>query len=150
MFWGAISGDGPIAMVPIEGTMNAVKYVQTLETHLVPFLENQPLTQQFVLQQDNAPCHTAKRTLDWLKENAVDVLEEWPPYSPDLNVIENMWSYLKRKLRRESFSSEELLRTRALEIWNTAETKNLCARLAASMITRIAKCIHNKGGYIKY
>jgi hypothetical protein len=150
MFWGAISGDGPIALAPIDGTMTAVKYVKTLETHLVPFLENQPLSEQYILQQDNAPCHKARISMDFFKENAIDVLEKWPPYSPDLNVIENMWAYMKAKLRRESICTKEQLRTRALQIWNSDESKALCGRLAASMKIRMQMCITNKGGYTKY
>jgi transposase len=36
--------------------------------------------------QDNAPIHTAQLIKDWFKDNAISVLE-WPPYSPDLNLM---------------------------------------------------------------
>jgi transposase len=150
MFWGAISGDGPVALVPITGTMTAMKYEETLENHLVPFLDNQPLSLKYTFQHDNAPCHKAGRTTKFLKDNAIDVLENWPPYSPDLNVIENMWAFIKSKLRRESIGSNEQLRTRALEIWRSDEVRSLCRRLTDSMNERIKLCIASKGGYIKY
>ena len=90
MFWGAICGDGPIALASIDGTMNCRNYVDTLDKYLVPFLENQPLAQHYVFQQDNAPCHKAGATMKFFKDNVVDVIVDWPPYSPDLNVIENI------------------------------------------------------------
>ena len=82
MFWGVISEDGPIAVVPINGTMTANKYIETLENHLMPFIDNQPLSKQYSFQQDNAPCHKARKTMDFFRDNAIDVLENWPPYPP--------------------------------------------------------------------
>ena len=151
MFWGAICADGPIALVPVTGTMNATKYVNILQQHLVPFLDAQPLANQpYKFQRDNAPCHKAQHTLAYLETEHVKVLDSWPPYSPDLSIIENMWAFLKMKLRRENITSKQQLQTRTMEIWASPEMKQLCSRLFSSMPTRIAKCIHSKGGYTKY
>ena len=35
--------------------------------------------------------------MNWLKEMEIEAIE-WPPQSPDLNPIENVWSILKQKL----------------------------------------------------
>jgi transposase len=150
MFWGAICGSGPLSLVSINGTMSAQKYVNTLEHCLVPFLEDQPLSEAFVFMQDNAPSHKAHLTRNYLVANAVEVLQGWPPYSPDLNIIENMWAFLKRKIKQENINSKEVLITRVQQIWDTPEVKDMCARLASSMPSRIAKCVQNKGGFIKY
>jgi hypothetical protein len=44
--------------------------------------------------QDNAPIHKAKKTMKWFEEMGIPVID-WPPYSPDLNPIENLWRKLK-------------------------------------------------------
>ncbi len=50
----------------------------------------------FIFQQDLAPAHTAKITKSWLNDHGVGVLD-WPPNSPDLNPIEDIWGIVKRK-----------------------------------------------------
>ena len=40
--------------------------------------------------QDNARCHVSRVTKAWLELQTIPIME-WPPYSPDLNPIENIW-----------------------------------------------------------
>ena len=47
--------------------------------------------------QDNALIYIAALVQRWLREMSVEVLE-WPPYSADLNLIENIWPHLKNGL----------------------------------------------------
>jgi transposase len=52
-----------------------------------------------LFQQDNAPIHTARVTMDFLREHRIRVVN-FPPYLLDLNPIEHMWWMLKRVLHR--------------------------------------------------
>jgi len=51
-------------------------------------------------QQNNAPCHKAQIISNWILEpdNEFTVLK-WPPQSPDLNPLEQLWDVVDRKLR---------------------------------------------------
>ena len=62
---------------------------------------------QLVFQQDRAKIHGALIANNYFKEGGIGVLS-WPPKSPDLNLIEAVWSELKRKFKRSYDSKEEL------------------------------------------
>lgn len=96
MIWGAIHSTGQIVLLfPIDfqdggtQTVNGNIYLAMLEDFLTSHYRP---GQVFI--QDNAPAHTDHRVKDYLAELGIFHLD-WPPYSPDLNVIENFWRLLK-------------------------------------------------------
>ena len=64
---------------------------------------------KYIFQQDNAPCHKALRITRFLNENNIKTLE-WPSNSPDLNCIENLWSWLDTKLSKIHIANLEELK----------------------------------------
>ena len=49
--------------------------------------------------QDNAPIHKAYKVTEFFAEMGIEVMA-CPPYSPDLNPIENLWKILKAEIDR--------------------------------------------------
>ena len=51
---------------------------------------------------DNAPWHKTKKVKDYCKENNITLLF-LPPYSPEFNPIERVWSFAKSKVKNIFF-----------------------------------------------
>lgn len=82
---------GPGEIVPITGRLTGDKNV-FLPTARALFHDD-PL--YFV--QDNSPIHTSRPARTWFENNQDVTLIPWPAKSPDLNVIENLWSLMVRQ-----------------------------------------------------
>ena len=65
-----------------------------LKENLVQSAFHQTLGNEITFQQDNELKHKAKSTLELLPKKTVNV-PEWPSYSFDLNLFENLWQDLK-------------------------------------------------------
>ena len=68
---------------------------------------------------DNAPSHTAKTVKNYLEkqgDNPRIKMINLPPYSPELNPIEQLWAYLKRKLANQFFKNTKELRAAVTDI----------------------------------
>lgn len=76
------------------------------------------LPAQSTIVMDNAAFHRKKQLFDLAAKSNHKVLF-LPPYSPELNPIENFWSWLKRKLKSTLHlhtSFDDALRS-AFSVW---------------------------------
>ena len=92
--WGAIHHQGKSQLVFIDGTMNQYVYMDIIRDNLLPFARA-TFQDNFVLIQDNAPPHRARRTMQLMAEEEVEVME-WPPMSPDMHPIEHVKGHIGR------------------------------------------------------
>lgn len=150
MMWGCFIGKklGPIALFP-EGRIDSKRYCEILEEHLLPFLSKLP--KGVIFAQDNAPIHASKYTTLWLEKNGIDAMT-WPPQSPDLNPIENVWHELKVALenRRPRVKSRDELLVAVKEEWENLRKKKSLDNLVKSMRNRCVEVIASKGMPINY
>lgn len=149
MVWAAFHAEGKLPLAFTSARMDADEYQQLLETHLLPFLQ-QNAGQGWVFQQDNAPPHASRSTKGFLRRNSVEVLD-WPACSPDMNPMENIWGHLVRKIyeHNQTYSSLQGLRSAILRAWDELPLQTL-RNHAASMPARLVDVAMNRGGPIEY
>ena len=140
MVFGAISMQGKIFFKIVEPkkTVDSEYYC----TRILSSLFEQVKTKHKVwtLMQDNARAHTAKNTMDFIKENKVKTLKH-PPNSADLNPIEQIWSILKRKIEELNPRTIYDLRHYAQVSWDKIDDnaiRNCIKKLRKTMIKVIS------------
>lgn len=144
MIWGFIKSDGSRVLVRCSNYMNSTEYISLLQNELIPNYYSDE-----IFQQDGAPCHRSKQSITFLEENAINYICDWPAQSPDLNVIENMWSYVKQKLYLTEFNNiNELWMNFKKEFFEVPN--DYIRNLYASFKTRINAVLAANGGITKY
>lgn len=84
---------GPVAPLVFDGAVNGEIYCAWVEQFLIPELQSGD-----VVVADNLSSHKNAKAEKMIKAAGCRVLF-LPPYSPDLNPIEEMWSKVKAYLR---------------------------------------------------
>ena len=85
---------GTLRYTTFSGGTTVEKFKQYLENDLLPYLNRDS-----VLVMDNMKSHHAKAVKDLLDSSGIRYIY-LPPYSPDLNPIEKLWSKVKAFLRK--------------------------------------------------
>lgn len=72
---------------------------------------------KILLIWDNVSCHKSHEVKEWLKDNPHTIeLDNFPPYSPEMNPIEHIWKIMKKHinhLRGETTLTEIILEAEA-------------------------------------
>ena len=95
--------DGEKAFTTYQGGTTGERFVQYLKEILFPTLRSGD-----IVVMDNMRSHHVKAVREILEGKGMKALY-LPPYSPDLNPIEKMWSKMKAILRGWKIRSLELL-----------------------------------------
>lgn len=148
MIWGCFAWSGVGNLVKIDGTLTADKYIDILSENLEISSLRIGLEDDFVFQQDNDPKHTAIKTQTFFKSNRIKCLD-WPPQSPDLNPIENLWSILDEKIDKTGVTNKENYFAALKRTWEELDEKYL-QNLVESIPRRLQTVIEAKGSHTKY
>jgi len=93
-FVAAVRLDGLFAPMVVDGALDGRLFLKYLAQELVPQLRPGD-----ILIMDNLPAHKVRGVVEAVAEREARVLY-LPPYSPDLNPIEMVFSKVKNELRR--------------------------------------------------
>lgn len=148
MVWACMSAAGTGRLTFIETTMDKFKYLQILKDNLLQSAEDLGIKSDFRFYQDNDPKHKAGIVQSWLIYNCPHLMTP-PPQSPDLNVIENLWSILETNIRKHKISNKNDLKEALKTEW-TNISPDITKKLVTSMQNRLKSVIDNKGYHTKY
>jgi transposase len=99
----AITCEAPIAPMMLDGAMDSLAFVAYVEQVLVP-----AMPKGAIVVMDNLGAHQSP-AIERLLAQAGAELRYLPPYSPDFNPIELMWSKIKAALRAAKARTKEEL-----------------------------------------
>lgn len=151
IIWSCFSFYGPGRSHIVEDRMNTEWYVtKIIRNRVLQQLEQWYPGSDGVFQQDNAPCHKSKRAMEEFRVNNITVMD-WPPSSPDINPIENLWGLVKKRIMKTKPKSKNEIITGFIKVWhNDDEILNIMQSLVKSMPRRVRALIDSRGFHTKY
>lgn len=159
MVWAGFGHNTRTGLVPLDGDpesprggINSMVVHDLYKAYLPEFVQPGD-----IFMHDNAPGHTAAIIKRLLAEMHIEVMI-WPPYSPDLNPIENLWALMKAiiyerypELEKALDNNETLekLIEAAKEAWHAIDERVL-HNLCDTMPHRVHAILLADGWYTKY
>ena len=153
--WGMLTADGLGPLVRINGHLNALGYMDILEDHALPFINNfyEPFmngNDMFWLE-DSSPIHRAHIVQDFFNLNFNANRIPTPSRSLDLNSIEQVWAEIKKRNNKKHFSNENELWNAVEQEWlNLGNNADFCFNFVHSLPNRLRQVINNEGGSTRY
>jgi transposase len=146
--WFAINSDMTFRPYLFTENMTGQLYTTILGSNLRP-----PATgvwqNNTMFQHDRDPKHQSRVARQWLDDNHIRWVTDWPPQSPDLNPIENLWPMLSHTVARSSPSNVAQLRRAITKACREVSQSRISA-LIDSMDDRLAAVVRAKGGHTSY
>jgi len=106
----------------------------------------------FVFQQDNAPAHRARDTVELLRRETPQFIspDMWPANSPDLNLVDDrVWGMLQERVYRVRIRNTDELRKRLVATW--AEFQQSVVDYAVDQWRKILEaCVCAQGGHFEH
>ena len=108
---------------------------------------------QWVLQQDGDPTHPAIKPVinefNKTSGNQVTLLKNWPPNSPDLSPIENVWGWVQAEVAKKGCKSFDEFKQEVIKTFKNIPIE-MCEHLIDSVPARLERVVKTNGGKAGY
>lgn len=135
-------------------TVNQQVYCEEMCPRMFSDIRNVMYDQTWTWQQDGATAHTARASIQFLRQSTPDFIapEDWPSKSPDLNVMDYcVWSLLLAETQsyRRDIDSINDLKTCLARAWNDIPQVTL-QNATRAWISRLRRCYEIHGRHFEY
>lgn len=145
--WGAISRKKKFELLIFNGTLKWDSYLELLNDG--GFFEDANKAygiKKWRFMQDNAKPHIKQEVKEFLITQCTEIITH-PPCSPDLNPIEHLWGWIKKKLSNYVIQDHDQLEIVVLGLWKTINLKKL-NKFIDHHVNKLPIIIEKKGNYI--
>jgi hypothetical protein len=146
--WACISSRGLGAIHIFTENLDAKLLKDIIQEHLIKAAHRLFPAGCWWLLWDNDRKHMSVLVKRWLHNHGVSRID-FPPYSPDLNPIENFWNHLKRRVETHNATNITELQEHIMSEWDNTDIDFL-AKIADSMPDRCKAVVVSKGHKIPY
>lgn len=150
--WGGIGYYHKTKLYFFEKNLDGELYQSILDARLPPDCAPDcptPLKTNWYFIQDNAKMHKTQESMATLEDLVGTRLYELPPYSPDFNIIEDIWSYMDRAVRTAKIKTLRGLKRTLTKIWKELSW-DYVRRSVDSIPARLNECIALQGERTHY
>lgn len=154
MVWGGVSKNGKTELIFVQPgvKIGADYYINQVLKPLKQDMQRLYPDGSGILQQDSAPAHTSKKTIEFLKNEKINYIppDLWTPNSPDNVPMDYcIWSWMVTQLNRRRISTLVGLKRALKEVWNSIP-QELIDRTLDSWPKRSSLIHKNKGDNIEH
>ncbi|CAF4641320.1 unnamed protein product [Rotaria sp. Silwood2] len=125
--------------------VDLTKYCEVLRNQLIPSVKRLLQGTKYIFQHDLVRWHTSNIVKEQITKLKINILE-WASKSPDLNVVEELWSIIDKRLASKPINAKAELQKRLQEESDNISTTS-CRTLVDSVLERIEKCLKAKGSH---
>ena len=153
--WGCISHEGAGMLHCIEGHLDSLQYQHILQKVMLPSVRLLYPDGIIHFQKDHSSILDFCVLQKWLSLQADVELVDWPPWAPDMNPIENMWSEVKKTMQDTwpvlPPRNSDKLWTLVSDAWDeVASSQPYVRSLIESMIWRMKSVVEGQGFWTSY
>jgi transposase len=147
--WGGFTSKGVATLTRLDEPLTSEIYTELLGKKIIPEV-NKLLGKSWRLLHDSTSRgpHGSHETREWLSTH-LSFFDPWPPNSPDLNPIENLWAIVNAQVKSLNPKSEEECWRALKDAWQKLDIVTL-RNLCDSMPSRLQAVIDAQGGTIPY
>ena len=149
--WACFAAGGQGYIHIFNENLDAALMKRILAANLLPSAElhfSFDPPEQWYFLHDNDKKFKSHLVQNFIHDKGITTID-FPPYSPDLNPIENLWATLAREVEKKQCDTMEELQDEIERVWNEADKEHM-RNLVASMPARCAAVIAAKGWHTDY